>query len=373
MKTTRYTTYLLFGIGLLLALVATTNYIIDPANVYGSTEDEDNSPNAYATRLIQSEHGLLWPNDSWSEREIKQNLASKITNADCAIIGSSRVMQISSRLEAPCFSELTNSIINLGVSGGTLEDYMALSWELLQNPQRPKQIIFGIDPWALDWNQDSRWATYKDSYRSMRTLLNGNNSAKVIDNTSTTLKSLLNLINIEYLKRSLSVIGKSSLTITEAPVHDINIGIEHPLFSPDGSLVYSEEYIQNTSPPSYVIIPGDYKIKEHGAITSSSAVKKLTQLIKYLKQEGIQVHFVLIPYHTSLWKTPNSRTISVITQAEELITQLSIDLNVALWGSYNPINIGCEASEYYDYMHPKTSALARIKQIEHSSNHTPEQ
>lgn len=370
MNTGRYTKSLLIGIGLLLLTVASTNYIIDPANIYGSGEDEDNSPEAFAAQLIQSEHGLLWPNDSWSERDIKRNLASKIKDADCSIIGSSRVMQISCLLEQPCFPELSNSIVNLGVSGATLEDYLALSWELLQNPEQPRKIIFGIDPWALDWNQDSRWASYKDAYTSMRNLLSKGSPPTDTGNTSTALKSLKNLINFEYFKRSLSMIGTATHRITPAPPHDIKTGIEHPIFKPDGSLVYSEEYIQTTSAPDYVITPGDYKIKEYGAITSDSAVKAFTALIKHLKEEGIEVHFVLIPYHISLWKTPESRTVSVITEAEEFITLLSINLDVPLWGSYNPTTVGCDETDYYDYMHPNTEALIMIKQIQRSTNHT---
>jgi hypothetical protein len=360
MKTTRYTTYLLFGIGLLLALVATTNYIIDPANIYGSTDEVDNSPNAYATRLIQSEHGLLWPNDSWSEREIKQNLASRITNADCAIIGSSRVMQISSRLEEPCFSELSSSIVNLGVSGGSLEDYMALSWELLQNSKRPSKIIFGIDPWALNWRQDSRWATYKESYNSMRMLLT-ENAGDTSETSSTTFNALQNLINLEYFQRSLSMIGVETHTITEAPEFDPEFGIQHPVFRPDGSLVYSETIIKRAADPERKIEAGDYKIIEHGTVISSVASQLFKQLVLHLKSEGIEVHFMLIPYHHSAWANQNSRVVAVMQEVETAVIGLADELDIAAWGSYNPKIVECDSSGFYDYMHPKASSLIHIK------------
>ncbi len=360
MKTTRYTTYLLFGIGLLLALVATTNYIIDPANIYGSTDEVDNSPNAYATRLIQSEHGLLWPNDSWSEREIKQNLASRITNADCAIIGSSRVMQISSQLEEPCFSELSSSIVNLGVSGGTLEDYIALSWELLRNSKCPQKIIFAIDPWALNWRQDSRWATYKESYNSMRMMLTGN-AGDTSDTSSTTFNALQNLINLEYFHRSLSMIGIQTHTITEAPEFDPEIGIQHPIIRPDGSLVYSEAFIKKAAGPERKIEAGDYKIIEHGAVISPAAIQLFKQLVLHLKSEGIEVHLMLIPYHHSVWANQNSRTVTVMQEVEAAVIGLANELDIAAWGSYNPKIVECDEFGFYDYMHPKTSSLIHLK------------
>lgn len=360
MNSNRYTKYLLSGIGLLLSLIAATNYFIDPANIYHSKQSDNNSAKAYAAKLVQSKHGLLWPNDSWSEREIKQHLTANIKDADYAIIGSSRVMHISSQTAKTILPGRGESLINLGVSGATMEDYMALSWELLNNPNRPKSIVIGIDPWALNWRQDSRWATYKESYNSMRMLLTGN-AGDTSDTSSTTFNALQNLINLEYFQRSLSMIGVETHTITEAPEFDPEFGIQHPIFRPDGSLVYSEAIIKRAADPERKIEAGDYKIIEHGAVISSAAVQFFKQLVLHLKSEGIEVHFMLIPYHHSAWANQNSQIVDVMQEVETSVIGLADELDIAAWGSYNPNIVGCDSSGFYDYMHPKASSLIHIK------------
>ena len=341
-----------------LLIVALISYYYDPAQIYHASAIGSTSSSTFASRLLKSKTGLLWPNDAWSERDIKSSLAEKITNIDCAIIGSSHAMQISSFRENASLKYLCSSIVNLGVSGGTLEDYLAMSYKLISNGHPPKTIVFAVDPWALDFNRDIRWRRYKESYFSMKQMLNRNNTTQV-NEVFSRWKYITNLINPSYFLRSIKQIGRKGHKIIEAPVFDYSIGIENPVFLPDGSLVYSKSYIVNAKSPALPIGGGNYKIRD-GSQVSEKAVKIFGNLIKDLNDKGISTVLVMTPYHNSVWVNVNSITTKALIEVETRIRKLGRDLNVKVLGSYNPQNIGCNPDEFYDHMHAKDSCLSKI-------------
>ena len=171
------------------------NYTIDPAGIYHDSSESNDILSIYADRVVSSKYGLLKPANSWKEREMKSALVGKCNDIDCVVIGSSRVMQISSYRNNRSLTNLCGSLMNLGVSGGTLEDYLALSYELIQNKQRPKTVVFGVDPWSLDLKRDARWRAYKHSYEKMIEYLNKSYIRVLVDNVYVKWKLLINLIN----------------------------------------------------------------------------------------------------------------------------------------------------------------------------------
>ena len=178
-----------------LFCVGTISYIVDPADIYHDSSETRRSPSVFVDHLLKSQNGLLWPGDSWNIRDIKKSFAQNKTTIDCAVIGSSRVVQISSYRENKSLTNLCDSISNIGVAGGALEDYLALSYELINKKSKPRTFIFGIDPWTLDFGQDERWERhYRDSYYSMKNTINPNSNVKE-NNRLSWLKYIANLIN----------------------------------------------------------------------------------------------------------------------------------------------------------------------------------
>ncbi len=193
----QYLLALMFFSSIFLLGVGLVNFTIDPEQIYHDPVSTFVSPSAFAAQLLESKNGLMITAGSLNERDKKSSLARKNSNVDCAIIGSSHVLQISSFRKNASLTGFCNSMINLGVSGGTLEDYLALSHYLLKNKQKVKTIIFGIDPWSLDFNRDPRWERYKDSYYSMKRKIRKVDIASSYDNFSG-WKYLSNLINPSY-------------------------------------------------------------------------------------------------------------------------------------------------------------------------------
>lgn len=366
----QYLSILLLCVTLCLVLVASINYTIDPAGVYHNSIKSNNTTLTYVSKLINSQYGLIQPQNSWKEREIKRSLANQSEGVDCAIIGSSHVMQIRSYGKNRSLTTLCGSLINLGVSGGTLEDYLALSFELTKTAQTTETIVFGIDPWSLNFQNDPRWQEYKDSYNSMAMRLKNDRIRIFINNVYLKWKLFINLINFEYFLQSIQAndtpdastnkSDKFSTSFKEAPSFDLSKGIEYPVTLPDGSHVYSKKYILENTSPNIPIGGINYKIKQ-GSQISEDAIKLFSLLLEKLNDNGVNSALIMTPYHHNVWKDKDSITTKALIEVESRIKKLGRDLDIKVLGSYNPKNIGCTPDEFYDHMHAKDSCLSKIK------------
>ena len=121
----------------ILALFSLINFFVDPENIYPklfSSEKSESLLASYSNRLTKSKYGLLDEEFSiLNERDRKKALATFSKDSGCAIIGSSRVKQISSFRDEKSLTKNCKSIVNLGVDGATLEDYFIFSEILLEN------------------------------------------------------------------------------------------------------------------------------------------------------------------------------------------------------------------------------------------------
>lgn len=347
----------------LLLSVSFISYKVDPEGIYhDSGKEEANSSISYVAKLLTTTHGLLKPGNSWNERDLKSSLArNNNSNADCAVIGSSHVMQISSFRRNASLVNICPSIINLGVSGGTLEDYLALSYMLVNN-KKPKTIVFGIDPWALDFRRDSRWERYSKEYYLMKALLENKSSIQE-DGSNQKIKYITNLINPQYFYRSVQLFGKKMPEIVEAPSFNLLAGIENPVYLPDGSLVYSREYISNANSSEVPIGGSNYKIKTYGSQYSFNAVLLFKKLVHFLKKADINTVIVMTPYHHNVWKDKNSITTKALIDMEVKIRSVGKELQLEVLGSYDPDKIGCVSNEFYDMMHAKYLCLEKIEKL----------
>lgn len=346
----------------LLIIVASISYKIDPAMIYHKMNPEiDNSPAAFIDKLSKSSNGLLFPSNSWNERDIKSELA-KNNNADCVILGSSHIMQISSFRNNASLNNVCPSIANLGISGGTLEDYLVMSYMLTsKDNKKPNTIILGVDPWSLALGRDSRWERYAQSYYLMKSLVSKN--AITYDTNNQKYKYITNLINPQYFYRSLQVVKQDRLNkfkITKASKFDTSKGIKQPVILPDGSLIYSQDYISKAQPSKISTKGADYKIK-NGLQHSNYTILIFKNLVKWLQNKNIRIIIVMTPYHHNVWQDKSSTIRRMLSDMEDLIRKISKELNTAVLGSYNPNKIGCKPHEFYDMMHAKDTCLAKIK------------
>jgi hypothetical protein len=243
------------------------------------------------------------------------------------------------------------------VPGGSLEGYLALSFVLLNKSVKPKIVVFGVDPWALDFHRDSRWIRYKEYYSSMKKLLRTRSS---VDEQKHLVwkKYAKNLINPYYLVRSIQKVFSNGLVIEVAPEFDEMVGFELPVLRPDGSLVYSKDNIAQDKSKQIPIGGSDYKIRDPQY--TEKAVKIFSDLIRYIEESGVAVAVVLTPYHHNVWADRESSTTKALLAVESRVIELGRELGVKVLGSYNPYKVGCNKDEFFDFMHPTRSCVSKI-------------
>ena len=343
-----------------LIVVATINYTVNPGKIYPPLLISDSynklSPKQIVKQLVQSDHGIIVKNDTWNERDLKHALALRPTTAQCAVIGSSRIMQISSVRKERLLSDNCPSLINLGVSGASLEGYLSLSETLLRNEKPPKVIVFGIDPWSLNFDRDSRWVRYTQNFFHMKSKLEGEYHD---DNSSSTLALMRNLISREYLLRSLQLILSERLSIENVQEFDHRLGLDDPVLLPDGSLIYSGKYMRNAL-ASKISGIHDFRIRSSRWVTEK-AVELLIRLVNHLQQQKFKIIFVLVPYHPAVWNIAEHSAVTAINVVESKIHEIARLTGSQVIGSYNPSNIGCTADEFFDEAHGKSICLTKLE------------
>lgn len=333
------------------------NIVFDPAGIYRASS---NSSKEYANQLVQSPHGLFFNFDFWNEKLVKFELAHSVRNADCVVIGSSRVMQVSSFRKKRALGEICEEITNLAVSGALLEDQIALSFASANSSRKPKTIIFGIDPWVFHLGKGIAWReAYPDVYMAALQEMKWADARPA--HSGENKNKLVNLLNIEYTTRSINkavmLATRGTPSIKAPPYFDEETGLVEPVLLPDGSLIYSAKIISDSKNPIPLTWQG---YLTEGTPYDQRAVDLYRRYMLLLIAKGITPVFLLTPYHPNAWADKQSNTALTLKAVEPVVRELANQLGVAVLGSYDPEVIGCKQNEFMDFMHASPDCLVRI-------------
>jgi hypothetical protein len=345
----RYLVTILGTAALLMVSAATLNWVIDPAGIFRKTSFGQH----YAKALMASEYGLVSP-QSIDEREFKVELAKHSVQYDCVVIGSSHVMQVGSARKYRSFPEC-RSILNLGVSGAAIEDHVVLTW-LTLSEGKPRMLILGIDPWTFAFGKDARWKVrYPEQYQLARNEIEG---AKLAN--SKTSDHWSSLISAQYTARSLDRLLRGSVTPTIDVVQgvDEDVGVKLPITLTDGSLVYSAEYIASAKNSSIPV--GGTTYKTDGMVNDLRAINLYRKLIMWVRGHGVKPVLLMTPYHQNVWMLEASPNVKAMEPTEKIVRKIGNELDMPVIGSFRPDSVGCTPSEFYDFMHPMASCVARF-------------
>lgn len=356
-----YLRYLAGTVCFVLGVPAIINFIVDPAGIYRQGRI---SPEAFAHSLVSSENGLFSSDDGFDERLVAKELAGYANNAECAVIGSSHVMQIGSARTPAALLDICGSVLNLAVGGAGLEDHITLAYFAAQGSKRPKKIVLGVDPWTFAFGKDQRWSSYKDDYFKANVQISGKNAASETNGLDATdMAKLANLINIDYTTRSLQTALREyksgAPAITAAPKLDLKIGGAFPVRLRDGSHVHSAKYIATAAQATVPV--GGLSYKTDGTLNQKAAIDAYRALLLWLQRQGVEPILLMTPYHENVWKAPASETAVALRATEPIVRDLGREMNLEVIGSYDPHVIGCLSSEFYDFMHPTAACLTRLR------------
>jgi hypothetical protein len=360
----RFSSYIFF---LLIFLVITINYFVDPGKIYYQKILADSKAKDYAQLLFNSSNGLI--QTSWNERLIKTELTKSSALFDCIVIGSSHTMQISSFRNTGNINKQCKSLLNLSVSGGSIEDLAIFSYLVLNNSTFPSKVFIDIDPWTLKFKMDSRYGVYKEYYNKMNNMLF--KEKKDEDRFSYLIKTSINLINYEYLVKSIEFLLSNDgfnkiITLANKeikyPTSEFlyKNGYVESITLPDGSHVYNKKWILNQIKKNKKIKigGGNYQIK--GKIYEQEAVEYLQKLLNLYKYYNIKVSFIMTPYHPNVFKNGETKPVVHMRKVDEVSRKLAKDNNIKVYGTFFPELINCKKEEFFDFMHATTPCLNKI-------------
>ena len=356
---------ILFSIGMMSVLLTTTvvGYFGDGGKLFWKAQRQQLHLAEYSRHIVKNEIGM--PRYA-NERHLKRAISRHCQEFDTVVIGSSRVLHLSS-LRSDHVRLKFGSVLNLGVSGGTLEDLCASVNHLSENKfweGGGKNVIFGLDPWMVWWNRDDRFHEYVDSVNAMMKRLN---QERVYSTSRYTLRKYRTLFTYDYFWTSFNALFENSPgEVTGLPdyssfnyrIEVLDTGADHELVLRDGSLLHTEKYrgVRRTS--------SEYKHSvSYKLLTSQpdkSALTAISGLIELLQTQDLTVSFFLSPYHHCFLSEENTVDREVIANIERIYRDIGSQYDLEIAGSYDPSKVGAKPDEFFDFMHPRPQVLDRI-------------
>lgn len=263
---------------------------------------------------------------------------------DVLAMGSSRLMEVGAE-------QLDGNVLNLSVSGASVEDLIAFVGEA-ESRYQLSSVYLAADPWLF--NKNSRQDSWKEitalyEYWFQTIFLPESN---LMDS-----RQLPFLVDAEPPQSRLSRLFESVNSVSLIPENE-----EHESRAKkasDGFHIYdlniatrSAEQIERGFDALLNYSMGSYEY-------SYALEEQYMQLISFLKARDIEVTIVLTPYHPDLYERILSEK-PIYQEIERAIRVLGNEARVGVLGSYDPNPVGCRSDEFYDGMHPKSSCMKKV-------------
>lgn len=299
-----------------------------------------NIPAHIANALITSKAVFVFNMD---ERDfIRSRINYENLSPETLVIGSSRIMQIGN-------NTYKSKVINLGVSGSSIQDDIAIT-NMATKKFKPSTILVGADPWLFNSSSgQNRWMSLNYEFAEALSVLEGNSNTNIInrDTKSTT---------DDLLRRSL----KNFYQFICRYKYDANNDIPETKdkIRRDGSRVYNISYSSKTEIEKEQELPDLLNYSMSPYTFSEKSQKYFEMFIKHYTK-NYKVILVLTPYHPKLYEMMMKKQKTHI-KIEGEFRNLANKLNIQIIGSYDPARAGCANIDFYDGMHPKDGCMKRI-------------
>ena len=148
---------------------------------------------------------------------------------------------------------------------------------------------------------------------------------------------------------------------------DVNVGIDSAVKLPDSSLVYPNKYIKKQED---IPIPKGlfyYKNRTGREVSNIESINIFEEILIYIINSNVMPIIILTPYHENLLKYKDSDIVRSMIKNEEVLKNLAKKQRVPLMGSYDPLILGCNSDEFYDFQHAKRECLNKIRVVSHKN------
>jgi peptidoglycan/LPS O-acetylase OafA/YrhL len=285
-------------------------------------------------------HSIIYSQNCDDRIFVKNRVAFEKMNPEAIAIGSSRLMQASS-------NGIGLNLLNLSVSGASLEDLIAI-WELSSRKFNPDYVFLGTDPWIFNSNsRQSRWMSLGGEYRFALSKLGFDIKIESYKNKN---KSIFNYCANKVYK---SINIKVNIANDDLPSWQDKI-------RKDGSRVYNFVYANKSIKD---IERGLKKCASYGMANysySNEARLIFEKFVSNLKSQNRKVVFVLSPYHPKMNNIMRSEEKKLYCEMESVFRNIAASYDIQVVGSYDPFIVGSGAEDFYDGMHPKDSCMNKV-------------
>ena len=337
----------------ILSLIICINIYVDPANLLFS----EKHMSKIASILIKGYNveGLYDYDERMLQKEIIKRLEDPL---DTIVLGSSRTMQISKKY----FPNL--KFFNNSVSGATIEDFIAIVQLYKSKKMLPSTIIIGIDPWLFNRNNDqTRWKSLRKEYIQGLNTISYDKRNSFIEKIEINYEKYIEFLSPSYFQYSVSMIvknhEKNQYCVTSASVSD------RPIKLSDGSINYSAEYrltdLEVVKQKALSEVEEEIYSLENFDEIDSDLFYQFDLLIRYLKEEEVDIYFFLAPYHEMSYEYMiGNSNYKLVKEVQSFIHDYGDEKGLSVLGSYNPMDIPCQMGEFYDAMHAKPNCIQKI-------------
>lgn len=330
---------------LVLVGIASFNYWQDPADIFPRES-------RYKEIAKESCDGkIIALTGNYDERLFRKSV---ITNGNndyrIVVLGSSRVMTIGEESIAD-----GTSLINLGVSGGVIQDYIALWYRYqLAMKSKPDMVIIGVDPWIFNKNNgEIRWQkSLGDDY------VDAMNSFGFSRKITRNVEDYKQLLSIKYFRESRRK-WRKRIKGLEVWGGEGKSDESTSLLYPDGSIEYAHSlYMGNAEDKARDFIRGEvYHLEDYDEL-DPVLKEEFADFIESIKKQGIKVMFYLPPYHPIVYDFLScADKYKCMIKANDWLRDFARDNGIEAVGAYNPVEIGLNNESFFDGMHLKRYKL----------------
>lgn len=330
-------------------IVVLVNFFEDPAHLYGNRDYEEQ----LARMIVVSKKNVTNVDKDFSIRIFKKKLCENYIvsdSIDVLVLGSSRVHQISTR------NFRGKKLLNMGVSGATIEDECALMYTCVLSGLKPSLVLLGIDPFYFNANcVNERTKELRKQYDEYLTEIGQNKtrSQVVFD-----WEKWGNLLSFSYFQQGIKYFGVGNKEMTVTDRFENKLDTWHY----DGSITYGEE-VRKRSVEEVNEIAGSFTYYQWNKFNEISLEKaeSLIELIDYIKSQNADILIFLPPYHPVTYdRFMCQREFQQITNAELLMEKIVREENLEVVGNWNPKKCGCDETDFFDAVHLNAKGLDKI-------------
>lgn len=324
---------------LIFSVIAIINYYVDPSHYYYA---RDKYVNKVLSGLNDGKNVVIYANIDERSLQEKFALSHKNDSFDYVILGGSRVMTISE----DAFHG--SKVLNLGVSGGMIEDIIAYYELCRENGISTNNIILGIDPTLFNESIiHPEWRTIGKYYFNFMGLKTPFLS---FDN-----ELIKNLFSPSYFRSSIKTIPNlqknRSVDISDTYIND---GFTR---RKDGSIYYNIE--KRNASMKQVDAEADSKgVWYDYESLSETRVKTFEFFVNQLCEGEAKVYFFRCPYHPLFYK--KIKGLGGIKKGADYIEKYAKKHDIELIGDYNPDLMGYTKECFYDANHVRKEIIDEL-------------